>query len=124
MNLLEGKLVAEEQATYFQADQFRVLIPSTRARRLHDRLDREITFGVRPEHLQLLAADSTETGIEVTVVLSQLLGAETIVEVDYGAGRVFARVDNQQQLEAQQPMMLSVDTQHIHFFDPKSQLAI
>ena len=72
----------------------------------------------------LLAADSTATGIEVTVVLSQLLGAETIVEVDYGVGRVFARVDNQQQLAAQQPMSLSVDTQHIHFFDPKSQLAI
>ncbi|MFP6601564.1 MAG: TOBE domain-containing protein [Pirellulaceae bacterium] len=72
----------------------------------------------------LLAADSTATGIEVTVVLSQLLGAETIVEVDYGAGRVFARVDNQQQLEAQQPMSLSVDPQHIRFFDAKSQLAM
>ena len=66
----------------------------------------------------LLAADSTATGIEVTVVLSQLLGAETIVEVDYGVGRVFARVDNQQQLEVQQPMSLSVDPQHIRFLIP------
>lgn len=66
----------------------------------------------------LLAADSTATGIEVTVVLSQLLGAETIVEVDYGAGRVFARVDNPQQMEVQQPMSLSVDPQHIHFLIP------
>ena len=72
----------------------------------------------------LLAAGSTATGIEVTVVLSQLLGTETIVEVDYGAGRVFARVDNQQRLEAQQPMSLSVDMQHIHFLDSKLQLAI
>ncbi len=124
MNLLEGKLVAEEQATYFQADQFRLLIPSTRARRLHDRLDRQITLGVRPEHLQLLAPSSSETGIDVTVVLSQLLGAETIVELDYGGGRVLARVDNQQQFEAQQSLRISIDPQHIHFFDPQSQLAI
>ena len=55
---------------------------------------------------------------------SQLLGAETIVELDYGAGRVFARVDNQQQFEAQQSLRISVDPQHIHFFDPKSELAI
>jgi len=124
MNLLEGKLVAEEQVTYFQADQFRVRIPSTRARRLHDRLDRQITLGVRPEHLQLLAPGSTETGIDMTVVLSQLLGAETIVELDYGSGRVFARVDNQRRFETQQQVRISVDPQHIHFFDPKSQLAI
>ena len=124
MNLLEGKLVAEEQATYFQCDEFRVLIPSTRARRLHDRLDRDITLGIRPEHLQLLPPGSPEAGIDMTVVLSQLLGAETIVELDYGSGRMLARVENQQQFIAQQPLRIRVDSQHIHFFDPQSQMAI
>ena len=60
----------------------------------------------------------------MTVVLSQLLGAETIVELDYGSGRMLARVENQQQFIAQQPLRIRVDSQHIHFFDPQSQMAI
>ena len=124
MNLLEGKLVAEETKTFFESGQFRVRIPAERARRLHDRLGGEITFGVRPEHLQLASAGLEDSGVEVTVSLCQLLGAETIVELRCGAERMLARVDNQQQFQPGEPMLLSVDMSQVHFFDSRSGLAV
>ncbi|MEO2023021.1 MAG: ATP-binding cassette domain-containing protein, partial [Pirellulaceae bacterium] len=124
MNLLEGTLVADGKATYFETGQFRVLVPSVRARRLHDRLDRKITLGVRPEHLQLLTPGAEVPGVDVTVSVSQLLGAETIVELNYGEGTILARLDNQDVLEAGQAMRVAVDMTQSHFFDPRSGLLL
>ena len=124
MNLLEGTLVADGKATYFETGQFRVLVPSARARRLHDRLDRKITLGVRPEHLQLLTLGAEVPGVDVTVSVSQLLGAETIVELNYGEGTILARLDNQDVLEAGQAMRVAVDMTQSHFFDPRSGLLL
>ncbi|MDE0736845.1 MAG: sn-glycerol-3-phosphate ABC transporter ATP-binding protein UgpC [Pirellulaceae bacterium] len=124
MNLLEGTLVADGKKTYFETGKFRVLVPSVRARRLHDRLDRKITLGVRPEHLQLLTPATEVPGVDVTVSVSQLLGAETIVELNYGEGTILARLDNQDVLEAGQAMRVAVDMTQSHFFDPRSELRL
>ena len=124
MNLLEGTLVADGETTYFETGQFRVLVPSVRARRLHDRLDGKITLGLRPEHLQLLTPGTEVPGVDVTVSVSQLLGAETIVELNYGEGTILARLDNQDVLEAGQAMRVAVDMTQSHFFDPRSELLL
>jgi len=124
MNMLDGTLVAEGKATYFETGEFRVLVPPVRARRLHDRLDRKITLGVRPEHLELLAPETEIPGVDVTVSVSQLLGAETVVELNYGAGTLLARLENQDVLEPGQAMRVAVDMTQSHFFDPGSELLL
>jgi len=124
MNLLDGTLVADGKATYFEAGAFRVLVPPVRARRLHDRLNRKLTLGVRPEHLELLPSETETPGVDVTVSVSQLLGAETIVELNYGEGTLLARLENQDVLDPGQAMRVVVDMTQSHFFDPGSELLL
>jgi multiple sugar transport system ATP-binding protein len=85
---------------------------------------RQLTMGVRPEHLSLgngTGLCSFSAGIEVL----EQLGSEMIAEVALGdAHLTVARLDPQTRLRPGESIRLSMQPERLHFFDPVSEEAI
>ncbi len=83
----------------------------------------QLTFGIRPENIAL----SPQTGsvqVPATVVLTEPLGAETLVTFKVGSCEMVARcaASFAQRPETQLPIYLALE--HMHLFDAKSGLAL
>ncbi|WP_417828638.1 sn-glycerol-3-phosphate import ATP-binding protein UgpC [Thalassospira sp.] len=81
---------------------------------------REVTVGIRPEHLDLL--EGGEGRINAGVRMVESLGAETLVYLDFGANadNVTLRLQGTHQFKKDEKLSLSVPADKIHLFDIES----
>jgi multiple sugar transport system ATP-binding protein len=100
-----------------------------------DRADREVLLGLRPEHFfdpRLVPSEATRNSIPVTVELTEQLGSETLLyfradgieaelssegEVELG-GALVARLDPRTQASPGERLVLGIDAERAHLFDP------
>ncbi|MBK6293155.1 MAG: sn-glycerol-3-phosphate ABC transporter ATP-binding protein UgpC [Rhodoferax sp.] len=81
------------------------------------------TFGIRPENITL----SPQTGdieLQATVVITEPLGAETLVTFQVGQGELVARCPASFAVAPQTTMPVYLSPAHMHLFDAKSGLAL
>jgi sn-glycerol 3-phosphate transport system ATP-binding protein len=85
---------------------------------------REVTVGIRPEHLSLVG--ETKGRINAGVRMVESLGAETLVYLDFGANadNVTLRLQGTHQFTKEQKLSLSVSADKIHLFDKDSGVRI
>jgi ABC-type sugar transport system ATPase subunit len=75
---------------------------------------RDLTVGVRPEHLELGSG-----GLAATCLLVETLGSEQLVHAELpGSIRLVARMSTDQRVRAGEPLTLTVRTDRLRFFDP------
>ena len=79
--------------------------------------DREVDFGIRPEGVRL---GESAGQVEGTVVGSQFLGAEHLVELDFGGPRLLARIEGHGEFESDQPCRVRFDLEAAHLFHPET----
>jgi multiple sugar transport system ATP-binding protein len=100
-----------------------------------DRGEGEVLLGLRPEHFfdpRLVPADASRNAIPVTVELTEQLGSETLLyfradgieaeqssegEVELG-GALVARLDPRTQASPGERLVLGIDAERAHLFDP------
>ena len=100
-----------------------------------DRAEREVLLGLRPEHFfdpRLVPSEATRNSIPVTVELTEQLGSETLLyfradgieaelssegEVELG-GALVARLDPRTQASPGERLVLGIDAERAHLFDP------
>ncbi len=143
MNFFEGaKVVSEGDSTKIVLDGMgTVEVPPLYASRAREAAERNLTFGIRPEHLEdraLVNGDSPDGSvINATVDVVENLGNELLVYLttdnanrtttsdENGNGKTLqARLNPRSQVHAGQQISLHVDTDHIHLFDSDTQQAI
>jgi ABC-type sugar transport system ATPase subunit len=71
-------------------------------------------IGIRPEDLEIVTADAA--GIAATVYVTEPLGGETVVDLEFADRVVKALVAPSVQLAADQPVRLRLDPQRLHLF--------
>ncbi len=81
---------------------------------------REVTVGIRPEHLQMHSDGHGR--IDASVRMVESLGAETLAYLDFGANadNVTLRLQGTHQFTQGQKINLSVPAEKIHLFDVES----
>jgi len=77
-------------------------------------VDKPIIFGIRPENLH----------DEVTVEVSEPMGAETYLYLQTGATSFIARVRPTDRFHVNQRIKVVFDLDHAHFFDPVTEAVI
>lgn len=88
---------------------------------------KEITFGIRPEdiHGEQLALEATpETNVHTEVVVSELLGAETMLYTKIDDTEFVSKVDARDFHEPGEMIDLSFDLNKAHFFDKDTEEVI
>jgi multiple sugar transport system ATP-binding protein len=108
MNFLNGEIDQDS----FRVGQTSLQLPASRTG-----LPRgPVTLGVRPEHVRIsiTPGDGWQTA---TVYVTELMGNESFVFVQFGDERIVARAPGDFRAEAESTVWLDFDMEHAHFFD-------
>ena len=122
MNLLPAKLVAHGSGLGVRLAEGTVLpVPPDRAGALVDKVDRAITFGLRPEHF----VPGPVTG-ELTIAPTAVepLGPHTLIIGPLGEQMATAEVDAHADVAPERPHRLQCDMTKAHLFDEASGQAL
>ncbi|MCY7354223.1 MAG: sn-glycerol-3-phosphate ABC transporter ATP-binding protein UgpC [Lysobacter sp.] len=116
MNVLTGRLHRDNGAVLETGEGMR--IPLGHEAHIADQwLDRDVSVGVRPEHLlpAKSAADADTFSPEVEVV--EPVGNEVFATMRHGAQELVARFNPEVLPEVGKPLSMTVSSRHLHFFD-------
>ena len=83
--------------------------------------DREVIFGMRPEHLQPVEENQ---GLPAEITLVEPLGSDTLVHLDMAGQKAIARLSPDLHPEARQRLWLAPMAGKAHLFDPESNIRI
>jgi multiple sugar transport system ATP-binding protein len=102
-------------------------LPESLSSRASGYIDKPVVFGIRPENVQdtltLAQADPSRT-IEVTVEVSEPMGAETYLYLNTGASSFIARVRPTDRFEVNQRVKVTLDLDKAHLFDAATEQVI
>ncbi len=122
MNFLDGALVAENGAVFFDEGSDRLRLPDALAERVQGRLGQPVVLGVRPENLSAepfgaRAADGNALNVRVSVV--EPLGDKMDVTMATPThDRIVSRTDAHSQIREGQALPMYVDMASVHIFEP------
>ncbi len=125
MNFINGKAV--ERGGEIILDYLGTSFPIDDERqtglRETDYVNKEVTIGIRPEHLTVEITDeeTDDTGI---VEVTELLGSETYLFIKLKEETIVARVDPNLDLEVGNQVKIKMKKDKVHLFDVKSEESI
>jgi len=123
MNFLETRVTEENGRLCVDGGSFRLAIPEGLQGRYQPRVNDEVVFGIRPEHINDRAFATDLPGrdeLEATVDVIEPVGSEVILIVTAGEHQLTAKVDPHAKVTLHQPIELSVDMNNMHLFDKET----
>ena len=130
MNFFSGAKVASDgDKTKIVVDGAgQVEVPPLYAGKTREVAGRNLTFGIRPEHLQDAALLPPETRdgsyLVAPVDVVEHLGSELMVYLTAAGKNIVARIDPHSEAHTGGTLKLDVDTENIHLFDSDTGAAI
>jgi multiple sugar transport system ATP-binding protein len=115
MNFLEGRV---DEAT-FVSDSLRIPLSASQSGKLAGQA--QLTMGIRPEHIQVLA-EPHDAAIAASVYVTELMGNETFVFLSVGENRLIARAPADFRAEVESKVWLRLATERAHFFDSRGDI--
>lgn len=119
MNFLPVGVAARDGQVVLERDALRIPAPTT----LGAHPGQEVTLGVRPEHVQLSLAPA-DGGMQGRIVDVEPLGRELVVAVALGEQFLIALAPPGFEGKSDQPVWLSIPSDHLHAFDPATDLTL
>jgi multiple sugar transport system ATP-binding protein len=121
MNFLEAELHSEGDRLIAKGDGFAIPLPESRAKDMQDRRDRAVHIGIRPaSFVESEGADA----IEMPVILSEYVGAQSVVISQLGGQRVAIEVNSAAPIKRGETRKFAVQAEEIHLFDPQTEAAL
>jgi multiple sugar transport system ATP-binding protein len=130
MNFFDGaKVVMDGDSTKIQLDSIgQVEVPPLYAGKAREAAGRNLTFGIRPEHLEDASLLSGETSkdsiINASVDVIEHLGNELMIYTTAGDKTLIARLNPRSQVHTGGRVGLAVDAELMHLFDTDTGEAI
>ncbi len=130
MNFIDGaKIAMDGDTTRIQLDAIgQVEVPPLYAGKAREAAGRNLTFGVRPEHLEdasLVSRDASKDSIiNASVEVVEHLGNELMVYTTAGGKTLIARLNPRSQVNTGDRVGLTVDDERMHLFDTNTGEAI
>ncbi|MCK5861019.1 MAG: sn-glycerol-3-phosphate ABC transporter ATP-binding protein UgpC [Candidatus Hydrogenedentes bacterium] len=128
MNMVKGKLIAENDTLFFVDDQETVKLRAPKSRKdlLQTYVNKSIILGIRPEHL-LENPDQKENpnvSINAMIEVVEPMGSEINLYLKIGKQSLTACIHTDSQPEVAKPHILDVDMEATHFFDVNTEKTI
>src|SRR5215475_7427946 len=121
MNFVPSRLEANGSGLALRvSDKLAFPVPAGRTDRYRPHVGKDLTFGLRPEHITEPRGEAREPRSEFTVNLDVVepMGMETMVFFTVGGTEVCSRVEPSAATGPGQPMRLYANLNHMHLIDP------
>ena len=119
MNLIKGKLIKNSNNISFIADDSSLEVPINNYdfKENSDLNNKEIYFGIRPEHIYFKKLNEDDFDINLRADLSEYIGHEQIVTLNYSSQEILAKFPSTIKIELEKEMKLYFDLKHTSLFD-------
>ncbi|NLW78030.1 MAG: sn-glycerol-3-phosphate ABC transporter ATP-binding protein UgpC [Ruminococcaceae bacterium] len=128
MNFIDGKLLKDDKGYLADIGGEKLRIqPDKVNAEMAAYVDKPVRLGIRPEDIrddEAFLAEHPESIISAVVEVSELMGSEVYLYLDYKGTRMTARVAANTQSKTGNEVKVGVDTRKIHLFDPETEAAI
>ncbi len=127
MNFVNGKIIKRNGKLYFDEGQFRVRVVDEMVPKVASYEGKEMIFGIRAEDIYdklFVQYAPPENTVTSTVEVVEPMGAEVYLHLLIGQHSMIARMAGSEHPAVNQDMDLVFDMSKIHFFDPKTEVAI
>ena len=127
INLLEADLLAVDGELHLDVHGQRLILPAAREESCRPYAGGRVLLGIRPEHLRLAPDASWQPGtgkLQARVRLVEHLGSEALLYVVLEGKSIIARMDSDISIEPGTALVLSVNMERVHLFDPQTGKAI
>ena len=124
MNFIEGQV--DEPSRLFRGTDVALPLAEPQLKRL--RGHEHVTFGIRPEHIQLEQPLPPQTAgdgwLPATVYVTEQMGNETLVFLRLGTEKIIARAGADFRAEPETPLRFKFEMERAEFFDALSGEAL
>ena len=125
MNFIHGMLTDKGEFISSKGN-YKIRIPEEKLAEAREKgyENREIIFGIRPEDItdkKAVIEAYPQSVVDVTVELSELLGAETNIYTSVDGDAIIASVNARDDLAPGQPLKLAFNMHHCHLFDADTE---
>lgn len=127
MNFMDGIIKKERDDLYFDEGNIKVKIPVKIKAKIDKWIDKEVTFGIRPEEIcDISYGQNIEHGERVTATVEVIepMGSEIYLYLTTGRSPFIARVEPHVKAEIDENKELIIDMSKCHFFDKSTEAAI
>jgi multiple sugar transport system ATP-binding protein len=127
MNFMPARLESNGAGLSLRvSDSLSFPVPAGRTERYRPHLGKELTFGLRPEHITEPRGEGRDARSEFTVNLDVVepMGMETMVFFTVGGSEVCGRVEPSSASGPGQPMRLYANLNQMHLIDPATDLVL
>jgi len=117
MNFLQASIEQEGDGTYLTGQNFKIRCDEPTMQRLNKAKSSTLDLGIRPSDLLYDPAAPVESAIEVDVVVSEYVGAQSVLIGDCGGEKVMVELKSDTPVKLGEKLKFKVDLAELHFFD-------
>ena len=120
MNIIAGQIARLASGLEFVSGHLRFQLPNCFQEACHQRVDQAVHLGIRPEDLHLSTqaeSATTEVRLSCEVSVVQLLGSDSLVELNCGGNVIMARLDARHTCRTGETVEVSFSAGRGHLFD-------
>jgi len=118
MNLIKGKLINQNGELFFAInDQIKIPLNNYNFRNKINEDEKEITLGIRPEHIYIEKNASDNFEIKVKSELSEYIGHEQIITFDFSGQQLLGKFSSTIDIDINKEFKLNIDINQLSVFD-------
>jgi len=118
MNLIKGKLINQNGELFFSSnDQTKIPLNKYNFRNKINEDEKEITLGIRPEHIYIEKNASDNFEIKVKSELSEYIGHEQIITFDFSGQQLLGKFSSTIDIDINKEFKLNIDINQLSVFD-------
>jgi len=118
MNLIKGKLINQNGELFFASnDQTKIPLNKYNFRNKINEDEKEITLGIRPEHIYIEKNASDNFEIKVKSELSEYIGHEQIITFDFSGQQLLGKFSSTIDIDINKEFKLNIDINQFSVFD-------
>jgi multiple sugar transport system ATP-binding protein len=124
MNFLEAELAEEGGRLGVRGPGFALHLPEALAARARQGAMRKVTLGIRPSDLDHSAQAPAGSALDLGVIVSEYVGAQSVLICDCGGARVTVEVKSEAPIAMGETLRFAVRPEGMHLFDPTTEAAL
>jgi len=118
MNLIKGKLINQNGELFFSSnDQTKIPLNKYNFRNKINEDEKEITLGIRPEHIYIEKNASNNFEIKVKSELSEYIGHEQIITFDFSGQQLLGKFSSTIDIDINKEFKLNININQLSVFD-------